>query len=182
MNDKDKASGWIMLDRDIRDHWLYSERPYSRFQAWIDLIFSANFRDKDIMINGKPERIRRGSFLTSTRKLSIQWGWSRNKVIRFLDTLRDENMITTRTRGGTILTIVNYSVYQIRRDSHGATHGATREASDGATLGTQENKGIRENKVNKGNCGLSAPECDPDEDEVSAEEYWKRKEEEHGTV
>lgn len=122
MKEKNRADGWITVDRRIHDHWIYSELPYDRLHAWLDLILSANFRDKTIMVNGKPLLIRRGSFLTSTRKLAERWGWGKDKVSRFLAVLRDNGMVKTETHGGTLLTVVNYDFYQSRRDRKSDTH------------------------------------------------------------
>ncbi len=172
MKEKNRADGWILLDRGIREHWIYSEKPFSRFQAWVDLIMSANFRDKDIMVNGKPFTVRRGSFLTSTRKLAERWGWSRNKVLRFLAVLRTEEMIKTEPHGGTLLTVVKYDFFQLRRDTRGATDGATHGAKRGATQGTQEKERRKKEKERE------RKESDSDDDGMTPDELermWKER-------
>ena len=180
MKEKAFAEGWIFLDRRIRDHWIYSEQPFSRFQAWIDLILSANFRDKTIMVNGKPFLVRRGSFLTSVRKLSERWGWSRGKVSRFLSVLQTDGMIETGTPNGTLITVVNYGVYQVRRDTKRDTNG-TRTGQRRDTDGAQEkelNKGIKKGKE----IALS-DSAENDDDGMSMEEYDRMREaERNGTV
>ena len=47
------------------------------------------------------------------RKLSERWGWSRGKTKKFLNLLKDENMIEFKTdHQKTTYKIVNYNVYQ----------------------------------------------------------------------
>lgn len=179
MSNKNFAEGWIILDRGIRDHWVYSEKPYSRFKAWVDLILSANFRDKTIMVNGKPFLVRRGSFLTSVRKLSERWGWSKDKVYRFLSVLRSEGMIETATPSGTLITIVNYRVYQDKRDRKSDTN-RTRAGQRPDTDQSQEKERRKNAKERK---EYSVPQNDDDDDGMTMEEYDKMREaERNGTV
>ena len=65
------------------------------------------------MIDGKIETIKRGSYMLSIEKLCDRWMWSRNKVKRYLDVLEREHMIVTRrTNKGTLVSVVNYCIYQ----------------------------------------------------------------------
>lgn len=179
MRDKEQPDGWIILERGIRDHWIYSEKPFSRFQAWIDLIFSANFRDKTIMVNGKPFLVRRGSFLTSTRKLAERWGWSKNKTSRYLSILRDEGMIETETHIGTLVSIAKYELYQTKRDSRRDTKG-TRAGQTRDTQGIQEKERRKNDKERKEEAGKNDPADDADF--LTPEEYAKGKGEHGSTV
>lgn len=182
MKGKDRVDGWISLDRNIRDHWIYSEQPFDRFKAWIDLILSANFRDKTIMVNGKPFLVRRGSFLTSVRKLSERWGWSKDKTSRFLATLREDGMIETATPNGTLISIVNYRVYQGMRDRKSDTN-RTRAGQRPDKDQSQENNAVTmHNKENK-DIPLNPIENDDDDDGMTMEEYDRMREaERNGTV
>lgn len=176
MKEKDRIDGWILLDRNIRDHWVYSERPFSRFKAWIDLILSANFRDKTIMVNGKPFLVKRGTFLTSVRKLAERWGWSKDKTARFLATLRADGMIKTATPPGTLITIVNYGVYQGRRDSKRDTR-RTRTGQPPDTDKPQEKEfkeGIK--KEERKELSFTPIENDDDDDGMTMEEYDRMRE------
>ena len=40
MTNKEKkdASGWIKVSRAIQEHWVWDEKPFSKGQAWIDLL------------------------------------------------------------------------------------------------------------------------------------------------
>lgn len=106
-------SGWIKIHRDILYHEIWIDKPFSKGQAWIDLILMANHSDNKCMIWNKAEEIKRGSFITSELKLMDRWGWSRKKVQLFLKFLESESMIMRNANNKrTVITIVNYDVYQ----------------------------------------------------------------------
>ena len=105
--------GFIKLYRDIRDHWVWSDPEY--LKAWIDILMLVNHEDKQILFDKKLVVVKRGSRITSTRKLSERWGWSRGRVSRFLNMLEDDGMIATkRDTQKTLINVINYSNYQSR--------------------------------------------------------------------
>lgn len=105
--------GWLKLYRSIQNHWLWEDKPFSRGQAFIDLLLMANHKDNKILFNGELIEIKRGSRITSLRQLSDAWGWSTTKVKKFLELLEKENMITVKSDNKkTLVTIENYGVYQ----------------------------------------------------------------------
>ena len=113
-------SGYIYLDRPLTDHWLWDDKPFARGQAWIDLLFLANYTDCDGMYDGRIIHKKRGDVNLSIRFLARRWGWSDNKVRRFLDLLESENMISQeRNTYGTVITIENYNKYQVKRGKDG---------------------------------------------------------------
>ena len=107
-------SGWIKLHRQIQECFLWRiKEPFDKRSAWIDLLLLMEHQDKNLMIDGKIETIKRGSYMLSIEKLCDRWMWSRNKVKRYLDVLEREHMIVTRrTNKGTLVNVVNYCVYQ----------------------------------------------------------------------
>jgi hypothetical protein len=105
--------GWIKLHRRIQDCWIWDEKPFDKPRAWIDILLLANHADKKIMFNGNVICIKRGQYLTSIRKLSERWGWSYDKVSRFLNALVLEDMLRKESDSSrTLLTVINYEVYQ----------------------------------------------------------------------
>lgn len=107
------VEGWLKLYRSIQNHWLWEDKPFSRGQAFIDLLLMANHKDNKILFNGELIEIKRGSRITSLRQLSDAWGWSTTKVKKFLELLEKENMITVKSDNKkTLVTIENYGVYQ----------------------------------------------------------------------
>jgi len=105
--------GWISLYRSIQDHWLWQEKPFSKAQAWLDLLLSANHEDKKIALGNELILVRRGSFITSELKLMGRWGWGKEKTRKFLKLLQDDGMIVKISdHKKTTINIVNYNVYQ----------------------------------------------------------------------
>lgn len=112
------GKGYIKLYRDIRSHWIWSDPDYLR--AWVDLLMMVNHEDKQILFNKKLITVKRGSRITSIRKLAERWGWSRGRVARFLDMLEQDNMIATRrTTQKTLINVINYSFYQSEKPKRG---------------------------------------------------------------
>lgn len=107
------TKGWISVHRQIWDNWVWKEKPFSKGQAWIDLLLMANHEDKKALIGNKLITVKKGSHITSIRKLCDRWGWSNTKVRSFLSLLEQDGMIDVKSdTKKTTLTIVNYSDYQ----------------------------------------------------------------------
>jgi hypothetical protein len=87
------ADGWISLYRSIQDHWLWEEKPYDKARAWIDLLLLANHKDSRILLGNELINIKKGSFITSQKKLMNRWGWGAEKTRNFLKLLEAEGMI-----------------------------------------------------------------------------------------
>lgn len=108
-----EGKGWISIYRSMQDHWLWQEKPFSKGQAWLDLLLSANHKENKFLLGNEILQVDRGSFVTSELKLMEKWGWSKSKVRSFLNLLKNDNMITkTSDKKKTTITIVNYELYQ----------------------------------------------------------------------
>lgn len=170
MADKDK--GYIYLYRSIQENTLWTdETPFDRRSAFIDMIFMANYKDKEMVLrNGKRKIIKRGQFHTSIERLANRWCWSANKVRRYLSLLSELEMIhTDGTTHGTTVTIIKYEDFQ----NKGRTNSTTNETSndraddrtdestlgraDETTDGTRLNKSNTSNTSNKRNKKKAAP-------------------------
>lgn len=107
------VEGWLKLYRSIKGHWLWEDKPFSRGQAFIDLLLMVNHKDNKILFNGELIEVKRGSRITSLRQLSEVWGWSTSKTKKFLELLEKEKMITIKSDNKkTLVTIENYGLYQ----------------------------------------------------------------------
>lgn len=107
------VEGWLKLYRSIKGHWLWEDKPFSRGQAFIDLLLMVNHKDNKILFNGELIEVKRGSRITSLRQLSEGWGWSTSKTKKFLELLEKEKMITIKSDNKkTLVTIENYGLYQ----------------------------------------------------------------------
>ena len=83
--------GWVKIHRKIRDNWIWDNADY--LKAWMDLIFRANYDDSRKLFDGEIKELKRGQFVTSIRKLSEAWGWSKDRTLKFLRLLEADNMI-----------------------------------------------------------------------------------------
>ena len=107
-------TGYISIQRKLREHWLYKEdRAFSKFEAWIDILYEVNHTDNKFLFDGSLVEVKRGSTITSLRKMSEKWKWSITKVNTFLKTLEDDEMLVVKKdTKKTLLTVVNYDFYQ----------------------------------------------------------------------
>jgi len=118
-----KEKGWISLSRSIVDNWVWDNgEQFSRGQAWIDLLLSANHEDRKIMFDGKPLLVKRGSFVTSQHKLADKWHWGRHKVSLFLKALQSDQMIDTIVNHQqTAIIVRNYAKFQAPTNGKGTS-------------------------------------------------------------
>jgi hypothetical protein len=136
--------GWIKLHRQITEHWIWEEKPFSKGQAWIDLLLQANHQDKKAVIGNDIIEVKRGSFVTSIRKLSERWGWSNTKIKNFLNLLQNDGMISYFSDAKkTVITIENYSLYQDLNDTKTTQK---RQTNDTETTQKHTNKNDKNDK------------------------------------
>ncbi|MBV4423430.1 hypothetical protein [Clostridium tyrobutyricum] len=107
-----EGKGWISVHRKIQYSWLWQEKPFSKGQAWIDLLLSANHKDNKALIGTELINVERGSFVTSQKKLMEKWGWGNTKVRNFLELLKEDGMISYSGKRYTEIKISNYEEYQ----------------------------------------------------------------------
>lgn len=112
----DKYEGFVKLYRTIRKHWLWEDKPFSKGQAWLDLLLLANHCDHKSVSGGVVTVYHRGQVNVSQRYLAEAWGWSRKKVKAFIADLVADEMLKEEPRKepphNTALTIVNYTFWQ----------------------------------------------------------------------
>ena len=118
-----RHDGYIKFYRSILDNPIWTSEPFTKGQAWADLLLLVNHEDG---IGRKGDLIPRGSMATSYATLAIRWRWSVSKVRRFLGTLSDTQMISlSGTRSGTLLSIVKYDNFQGARHTNRHTERHT---------------------------------------------------------
>ena len=140
---------WFAVDRDIQNHWLWKDKPFARGQAWLDLLLMARYADGKDYYNGHVIERKKGTVYTSVSFLARRWGWSVNKVRRFINELEIEKMCTKNgTADGTALTIENWAFYQDRRRADGTPDGTPDETPNGTPDGTQKYKDTKIYKEN----------------------------------
>lgn len=105
--------GWIRLDRRILDNQMWADKPFSKGQAWIDLLLLTNHTAKKILLGNRSVKVQPGMVITSEAKLSERWGWGRTKTRGFLNWLEADEMIVKKTYSNrTEINIVKWDVYQ----------------------------------------------------------------------
>lgn len=105
--------GWIKLHRMIQNNDLWMCEPFTRGQAWVDLLLIANHKESFFYKRGNKVIVKRGQVGRSEVELSDRWKWSRTKVRKFLKDLEKEQQIEIhKSRITQVLTIINYDLYQ----------------------------------------------------------------------
>jgi len=134
-----EAEGWIKLYRKLMINDLWIKEPFTRGQAWVDLLLLANHKDGFIRVRGIKIPVLRGQVGWSERKLGDRWKWSRGKVKRFILELQNEQQIEPQKNNETsIITIVNYDLYQENRpqnEPQNERQTGHRRATDGPQTG-----------------------------------------------
>lgn len=109
--------GYIKLYRSIEDNPLWLQKPFTKAQAWIDLLMLTNIKPGIIETkNGEMHRVQRGECAWSMKRLAARWKWSEGKVKRFFCYLDDEKMIVQKEIPNlTIIKVLNFEKYQEQR-------------------------------------------------------------------
>ena len=107
------SSGYFKVYRKLIKSSLWLQEPFTRGQAWVDLVGMARHRDGYGRKRGIRIEIARGCLLMSEQELAERWQWSRGKVRRFLYELRMEHQIELqKSNVSTLIKIENYETYQ----------------------------------------------------------------------
>ena len=173
-----KTGSYIKLDRGLKNNSIWLEKPFSKGQAWVDLLLLAQGVDREKQYRGKIQHQKPGEVYTSILYLSNRWGWGRNKVYRFLEYLIKSGMIAIQgrtsdgtinrtqndtyngTTNGTIISIENWALYQtqeINDDTNNGTQDGTQKRTRSGTHNRKQytRESIKE-KANREE-GRSAP-------------------------
>ena len=113
-------NGWIKLHRRILRNKLYPNgRPFTKLEAWLDLLLLVNHKEAQVEIKYKTYRINPGESVQSIKTWANRWGWSRKRVQRFFRFLKKEDMIDfVSDQNTTHLTICKWSGYQSKGTSN----------------------------------------------------------------
>lgn len=165
------------------DMWL--SEPFTRGQAWIDLIGLANFGRTEKFYKGELQIVERGQIKTSYIWLSKRWKRSRNWVIHTLKQFEVLHMVSLKgTPNGTTLTIEKYALYQDAGTAKGTAKGTAPSISAGTTAGTQKKNKQRINKETRAREDIVKSEIIDGwliETDAKGQEYARRVEQDAGT-
>lgn len=149
----DKMNGWIRLHRSLDSHWIspfYKKRQLTYYEAWIDMLFLANFQSRKILWNGQLLKVERGSFISSLCKLSERWCWKMGYTRHFITLLKNDEMITTESHSKyTQITICNYDKYQLPEQTESKQKANKTQTKSKQKATTKELK--KDNEVNNNN-------------------------------
>jgi len=115
----------------------------------------ANHKDNKTLIDGELVTVKKGSFITSKRKLGIRWKWSNTKVDNFLKLLEQDEMIKKKSdTKKTVITIVKYEVYhELEKEKRHENETETKQKRNRNETETnkQELKNLRTKELNNNN-------------------------------
>lgn len=109
-------NGFIKLDRGIVDHWVFKDDDALRL--WIYLIILAQFENKEkpIPVGSGEKYLKRGEFIISMQRASIDLKINLRRVRRLLDKFKKTDMIVKTVGKGKdipyVAKIVNYDKWQ----------------------------------------------------------------------
>lgn len=135
--------GWIKVHRAITDHDIWTQEPFTRGQAWVDLLLLANHSQNQFRVRGNLVIVNRGEVARSEESLAMRWKWSRNKVRRFIEELSSKTIQQIEQQKSPIINkirIINYDLYQSNEDN---------ETTDGTTERQQTEQQKDTNKNDK---------------------------------
>jgi hypothetical protein len=107
--------GYILLFRKLQSNGLWQDKPFSKGQAWVDLLLCASYKAHSFWIRGNEIKVKQGQVAMSTLTMAGRWGWSRGKVRNFLVYLESSQQISQqKSTLTTLITIINWEEYQIK--------------------------------------------------------------------
>src|SRR5687767_14609390 len=105
--------GVFAVDRSIWEHDFFRAEPFTGREAWMWLVSEAAWKACRKKRGGVMVDLSRGQLAHSIRFLADRWGWHRARVARFLNRLKTETMVETRSETGvTLITVCKYDDYQ----------------------------------------------------------------------
>jgi hypothetical protein len=124
------------------DNPLYFSEPFSRTQAWIDLLLLANHKENYFFKRGIKVEVSIGQVGYDIESLGKRWQWSRGKVERFILHLEKEgNVVRQKNNVSTLISITKYKEYQADSKPKDNTKGKP----NGHQIGTQTDTNKNDN-------------------------------------
>ena len=147
------AAGYIKLYRSSLNDPLYLKEPFTKWQAWCDLILLAYFAPADFFVRGIRVKAKRGCVYKGTLELAARWKWSRGKVDRFLSYLVSDKRIGIQKNNViSCISVINYEKYQ--------QNETTNETTNSTTNSTTNEHLIRIYKEDNNNIKAVSQNCD----------------------
>ncbi len=95
--------GFVRLDRSMftSPAWK-TARPFSSFEAFLDLLQRANFRTRQFRLHDRFIPLNPGDLISTLPKLSETWGWPPDEVKRWLRALADGHVLAGKNLDGLV--------------------------------------------------------------------------------
>lgn len=104
-------AGFIALHRQIESHWIFEDPDY--FRIWVAMLFAANFKDGEALMNGRVVRIKRGQLVFGLNAWSARYRVTSRKLRTLIKHLENSKMIDRQTTNKySIISITNYESHQ----------------------------------------------------------------------
>ena len=144
------AEGWVAIHRQLNNNWLWKDKPFSKGQAWIDILLRVNHEKAKVLIGNQIVDIKQGQTVWSVKGMADKWGWSRKKVDSFLTLLGNDQMLTKEsTTKYTLLTVEEWALYQPKEQQKNIKRTSTEHQKN-----TNNNDN---NDNNKKSCSFTPP-------------------------
>lgn len=145
------AEGFILLYRQMMESEMWKSEPFTRGQAWVDLLMLANHQDGWFRCRGVRVEVKRGQVGYGAVALGKRWQWSRGKVNRFLKELEmDQQIEQQKNNVTTLISIKKYDEYQAKQDSK-KNNKRTANGQQTDSKRTQTNNDNNENNEKENN-------------------------------
>jgi hypothetical protein len=139
-------TGWFRIWRELLEKELWLTEPFTRGQAFVDLIGLANHADGFIRVRGNRVEVKRGQCGWSEVKLAERWKWSRGRIRRFLSELQnDDRIVQQKNRITSVISLKNYDKYQGDDTADSTTDG--QQTDNRQYTNKKEKKEKKEKKV-----------------------------------
>ncbi len=141
---------------------MYLMEPFTKWQAWCDLLLMAYYAPTDIFVRGVRIRAERGCVYMSAEKLAERWQWSRGKVNRFiLYLISDGRIVQQKSNVINCISILNYDRYQQSGTTDDTADSTTDSTTDDTTLYiNKNNKKKKKNNMHSNECITRARRSD----------------------
>ena len=147
--------GFVKINRsEFNDIFFNEKRKFTRFEAWIDLLQLASYKDgHSVMVNNKMFTLNKGEIIASFRFLEKRWNWSNNKIKNYFLLLEKATWMRREMRQGQTIVIICKTGYYGEAKKEKATPlvpKKRRECDADATLKRREcDETKKEKKVRK---------------------------------
>ena len=136
--------GYISLWRKLGTSSIWLSEPFTRGQAWVDMLMLASHEDGFFRVRGVRVDVKRGQLAWSQVSLATRWKWSRGKVRRFLSELeskKEQKIVQQNDNATSLITIINYDYHQ--------SGGTTSSTANGQQTDSKRYTYNNVNNVNK---------------------------------